>query len=252
MDSCTLTEEFTLPSQGKVYPPEKQVNAKVKLRSMTTQEEMKRLGNSPYVYKMFSDMIDDCLVDKPNISVYDMCIGDYQFLLYKLRQVTYGPEYKVQNVCPYCGQIEKFTINLNDLKVNSYDSSMDKLLEFQLPVCKKLIKLKWQTPRILDEVEKLTKEENSRSSDSIESAVLFNVMYLIDTIDGVDYDAVKKEMFVRNLQMRDTNYILQKAKKILTKIGFDTSINHTCSSCGQEYPMSFPYTGEFFGPTEDE
>ena len=77
----TIAEEYELPSKGKVYS--KEVNPKVKLRSMTTEEEMKRLGHSPYVYKMFSELIDDCLVEKPNISTYDMCLGDYQYLFYK-------------------------------------------------------------------------------------------------------------------------------------------------------------------------
>ena len=230
MDNWTLAEEFTLPSEGKIYPAEKKVNAKVKLRSMTTEEEMKRLGHSPYVYKMFSDMIDDCLIEKPGISAYDMCLGDYQFLLYRLRQVTYGADYKIQSVCPYCGELEKMTIDLNSLEIHSFNDSIGKSLEFQLPVSKKLIKLRWQTPRMLDEIEKLTKEENSKSSDSIESAVLYNVMYLIDTIDGVVYDDVKKELFVRHLPMRDTNYILQKAKESLSKIGLVTNNSFFTSS----------------------
>lgn len=251
MGDWTIAEEFTLPSKGKVYPAEKKVNANIKLRSMTTEEEMRRLGHSPYVYKMFSDMIDECLIEKPNIKTYDMCLGDYQFLLYKLRTVTYGPDYNIQSICPLCGELNKITVNLDDLKINSYDESMNKSMEFELPVSKKLIKLKWQTPRMLDEIEKLTREQNSQSSNAIESAVLFNVMYLIDTIDGVEYDDVKKENFVRKLPMRDTNSILQHAKKMMGKLGIDTTFTHTCESCNQEYSASLPITGEFFGPTED-
>ena len=245
----TIAEEYELPSKGKVYS--KEVNPKVKLRSMTTEEEMKRLGHSPYVYKMFSELIDDCLVEKPNISTYDMCLGDYQYLFYKLRTVTYGPDYVIQTICPNCGNVNKITVNLDKLDINTYDESLGKLMEFELPVSKKIIKLKLQTPRMLDEVEKLTREQNSKSSDSIESAVLFNVIALIDTVDGVMYDDVKKETFVRHLPMRDTNFILQRAKKIITKIGVKTTINHTCEHCNQGYELALPITGEFFGPTED-
>ena len=249
MENWTIAEEFTLPSGGKVYSSK--VNANIKLRSMTTEEEMKRLGHSPYVYKMFSDMIDNCLIEKPGISTYDMCLGDYQFLLYKLRTVTYGPDYKIQSFCPICNKLNKITVNLDDLKINTYNESLNKSLEFQLPVSKKLIKIRWQTPRMLDEVEKLVKEENSKSFDSVESAVLYNVVYLIDTIDGITYDDVKKEMFVRKLPMRDTNCILQHAKKLVGTVGIDTTFSHKCEGCGQEYKISLPITGEFFGPTED-
>ena len=245
----TIAEEYELPSKGKVYS--KEVNPKVKLRSMTTEEEMKRLGHSPYVYKMFSEMIDDCLVEKPGILTYDMCVGDYQYLLYKLRIVTYGPEYIVQTICNSCGEINTVTIDLDKLKTNAYDESLLKLMEFELPVSKKIVKLKLQTPRMLDEVEKATKEQNSKSSDNIESAVLYNVMALIDTVDGVPYDDVKKETFVRHLPMRDTNVILQKSKKLITKLGLDTIITHTCEHCKQDYQFALPITGEFFGPSVD-
>lgn len=249
MEGWTIAEDFTLPSKGKVYS--QSVNPQVKLRSMTTEEEMKRLGHSPYVYKMFSDMIEDCLVEKPGINVYDMCLGDYQYLLYKLRTVTYGPEYAIQSICPHCGQLQDISVNLDNLKVNTFKESLNSKMEFELPVSKKLIKLKWQTPRMLDEVEKRTKEFNSKSSDTVESAVLFNVMYLIDTIDGVAYDESRKEIFVRHLPMKDTSTIIQYAKKHMRDLGIDTTFTHTCEHCKADYLISLPITGEFFGPTFD-
>lgn len=249
MEDWTIAEEFTLPSKGKVYS--QKVNANVKLRSMTTEEEMRRLGHSPYVYKMFSDMIDDCLIEKPGISAYDMCLGDYQFLLYKLRVVTYGPDYKIQSICPHCGELNRLTVNLDSLKINEYEDSFKSSLEFQLPISKKLVKLRWQTPRMLDDIEKKTKESNSKSADTTESAILYNVMSLIESVDGVVYDDAKKELFVRKLPMRDTSFILNKAKKHLSVLGIDTTISHTCSSCKNDYTLALPITGEFFGPTED-
>lgn len=250
MEDWTIAEECTLPSQGKVY--ESPVNANLKLRSMTTEEEMKRLGHSPNVYKMFSDIIDDCLVgEKPGISVYDMCLGDYQYLLYKLRTVTYGPEYTIQTICPHCGTLNTVTINLESLNVRKYSEEINKAKELQLPVSKKLIKLKLQTPRMLDEVDKQTKELNKKSSDNIESAVLFNLMSLIDTIDGVKYEDTKKEIFIRKLPMRDVSKILNAAKNLIKKLGIDTNVTCSCSACKQEYETSLPITGEFFGPSED-
>ena len=248
MEDWTIAEEFTLPSNGNVYSSK--VNAKIKLRSMTTEEEMKRLGHSPYIYKMFSNIIDDCLIEKPNISTYDMCIGDYQFLLYKLRVVTYGPEYKADVICPHCGNINHLTIDLDKLKINSFDESLNKYMQFELPKTKKIIKIKLQTPRMLDDVNIKSKElQESSSSIDTESALLFNVMSLIESIDGVNYTEHKLESFVRKLPMQDTNFILQNSKKLITAIGIDTTIKHTCEHCKNEYKMPLPITGEFFGPT---
>ena len=51
--------------------------------------------------------------------------------------------------------------------------------------------------------------------------------------------------------MKDTNIILQKAKKLVTAIGIDTTFRHTCAHCKQEYDIALPITGEFFGPSID-
>ena len=92
-ENYAIFEEGTLPSLGKVYGGLK-VNPDFKIRSMTTEEEMRRLSHSDRPLKVICDIIDDCLIDKPfEISSYDMCLGDYQYLLHKLRVATYGPQY---------------------------------------------------------------------------------------------------------------------------------------------------------------
>ena len=40
MDSWTIAEEFTLPSQGKVYPAEMKVNANIKIGRASCRERV--------------------------------------------------------------------------------------------------------------------------------------------------------------------------------------------------------------------
>ena len=80
MSDYTVAEEFTLPSLGKVYS--EKVTPVVKLKSMTTNQEMKRLAPGERAYKTLCEIIDECLVENPGISSYDMCLADYQFLLH--------------------------------------------------------------------------------------------------------------------------------------------------------------------------
>ena len=81
------------------------------MRSMTTVEEMKRLSHSEDAYRLISEIIDDCILDNLGISCYDMHIGDYQYLLHRLRVVTYGSEYKVTTQCPYCGHTDTYKLD---------------------------------------------------------------------------------------------------------------------------------------------
>ena len=132
MSMTVIQEEYTLPSKGLIYPTK--FNPDVKLRSMTVAEEMARLTASDKPYKVMADIIEACLLTRLPISVYDLCLGDYQYLLHKLRVVTYGPEYDIQIRCPHCGEIFDWHINLDELKVNEYSDEIEELKFIKLPV----------------------------------------------------------------------------------------------------------------------
>lgn len=248
----SIAEEYTLPSLGKVY--KQNVNPVIKLRSMTTQEEMKRLSPSERPYNKLCEIIDDCLVENPGISSYDMCLADYQFLLHKLRVVTYGPEYNTESVCPYCASTNESVINLDDLEVVTFDDhNFSDLVEFTLPRTQKKIKISMQTPRMIDDASIRDKELKKKSHGKAgDSAFLFNIQNMIEEIDGQKLDPLKLEDFVRQLPMMDTNYIIKKAQKLVESFGIKTTIDHTCPVCGLDYTSSFRITREFFGPSINE
>lgn len=245
----TIAETYTLPSLGKIY--DEKINPEIKIRSMTTQEEMKRLAKSDRPYKNMSEVIDDCLVESPGISSYDMCVGDYQFLLHKLRVVTYGPEYHLGSLCPYCGAINEGVINLDDLAVIQYTEDLEKYREFDLPVTGKHIKLRIQTPRVMDNITVQARDRKKKSSTQGDFTYIVTLQNLIEEIDGKRYDLIALEDFVSKLNMRDANTILQYSAKLTDGIGIDTSLITECEECGKEYPNSFRFTSEFFGPRVD-
>lgn len=251
MNNFTIANEYTLPSQGKVYS--RQINPTFKLRSMTTVEEMKRLNHSEKPNKNIAEIIDDCLIENIGISAYDVCLPDFQYMLHKLRIVTYGPNYKLTSNCPWCGSTNLNNVNLDDLKLVDFDESIfEKYSEFELPSTKRIIKLKMQTPRILDDIATKVKDVRKKTPDfQGDPAFLFTLEALIDTIDGATPDRYRIMDFVRKLPMMDTNYILKSAEKLNESFGLDKSLEHTCSVCGLDYTGNFRTTSEFFGPSID-
>lgn len=246
----TLTGNYTLPSLGKVYNVD--VNPNVKIRSMTVAEEMKRLNSSDRPYKNLADIIDDCLIDKPGISSYDMCLGDFQYLLHKLRVVTYGTKYRLSSKCPHCGFDNVGEIDLNEMSVSSYTDEVEKYFDIELPVSKNRVRLRMQTPRMLDDINVRVKEITSkRKSSSKDSAFLLNIESVIDTVDGSKLDVFKKSDFVKQLPMADINYILASMNKINELIGLDMTLSATCDFCGLDYDSPFRITPEFFRPSID-
>lgn len=243
-----IAEEYTLPSLGKVYS--ENVNPDIKIRSMTTQEEMKRLSPSDKIYKNLCEIIDDCLVENPGISAYDMCLSDYQFLLHKMRVATYGSKYSVTTQCPHCLAKNDTIIDLNEIPVKAIDmNKFTKSNKIILPKLGKEVTLRMQTPRMADIVNSKSKELQEKSNNTAGDTVfLFTLESLIDTVDGVKLDVIKKEDFVRQLPMMDSNFIMQHAQNMIESFGLDTTVTYKCPTCGLDYTGSFRITSEFFRP----
>lgn len=257
-DNYIIAEEFTLPSHGLLYSVP--VDPQIKLRSMTVRDEMKRLApsNDGSIYKNMAEIIDSCLVKKPGISAYDMCLGDYQFLLHKLRIVTYGPEYNIECRCPVCGDRDEHVINLEDLSLSELTEFDEKeYLTVTLPVCKKVVELNITTPRILDNIERevtrVMKQRKKSGQDSggldMDWHLLYQLVYAIKTVDGQKLSVTQKETFCDNLVGRDFNAIINALDKLDEKVGLGATLEVHCNSCGFDMTTSFRVTSEFFRPT---
>jgi len=250
MNNITIQEEYSLPSKGLLYG--KPFDPTVKLRSMTVAEEMKRLTATENPYKTMAEIIEDCLITKLPVSVYDLCIGDYQYLLHKLRVVTYGPEYRVSVACPFCGSIFDQTINLDDLKVSYFSEDLLKDLIINLPSTGKTVEIGFQTPRDLDNIEKKKKEMKRQFPDMKEDpTILLNLESIIKTIDGQPVNPATIRNTIKKMPLKDSTLILQRAEKLNSKVGVDVNIVATCTECGHDVNTMFRFTSEFFRPEID-
>lgn len=254
-NNYTIAESYHLPSNGLVY--DNPINCDVKLRSMTVRDEMRRMSpsNDGSIYKTMADIIDDCLIEKPGISAYDMCIGDYQFLLHKLRIVSLGPEYKIECRCPVCGDRDEHIVNLESLELYELKEFDRDLLKVKLPVCGKEVELNITTPRILDNIEKDVlrvakqyKKQNKEMAD-IDWHLLYQLVYSIKTVDSQKLSIVQKETFCNNLVGRDFNAIINALDKIDEKVGLGATFEVHCNHCGYDIVTPFRITTEFFRPS---
>ena len=252
MQKYTIKETFTLPSKGKMYTNLE--NPSISLRSMTTREEMKRLAPTDTPYKAMSEIIEECIIgDKPSVGVYNLFIGDYEFLLQKLRVVTYGPEYKMTVQCPYCGEVTETVTDLDTLETKEFKEEVMELLKVQLPISGKSVELNIQTPRMLDEIAQDVKDIKKRHKNSyINPELRVTLQHLIKKVDGNTIMPSELEMFVLDLPMKDVTTILNRLKDFNAKVGPGSLLEVKCDQCGEEFLTTFRYTPEFFGPTEIE
>lgn len=249
-----VNETFSLPSKGQMY--DTIFEPKVTLRSMTTMEELQRNSSASDYYKNLCDVIEACIVNKADIpvSVYDMCIGDFQYLLYMLRTVTWGSEYKMVCTCPNCGESVPFTVKLDEIEVHEYDEDViSKASEFELPVSKDKIKLTCQTPRILDLISSKGKEmklkQQKKGLTVLDYESLYTAMYFIESINGKHFDEIALEKYVRELSLKDYYEIIKRGNELNRKVGLDNSVIAKCTNCNYDIVTPFRLTTEFFVPT---
>lgn len=247
----TIAEDYTLPSKAEIYGIT--FDPKVRLRSMTVQEEMRRMSRSESINKTLCDIIDSCLITKLPISAYDLAIPDFEYLLHKLRVVTYGPSYKMVTGCPHCGKTQNYTANLDELKVKEFSKEeFDKCRIFTLPSSKKEIRLKIPTPRLQDAIEEKIADFNKQDPDYTgDMTPLFTLETMIDTINGAKMSYIELQELIRHMSAADYNYIMQKLDKLNSLIGLDKRIEIKCNKCGGEFSSFFRITTEFFRPTID-
>ena len=245
----TIMEGYELPSKGKIYA--ENVNPHVELRSMSGRDEMKRLSPSSTPLKTLADIIEGCLIEKPAIHVYDMCLGDYEFLLHKLRIVTYGEDYKVNLRCAECGELIENVAKLDQLSVKEYDEEViHELQSFSLPVSGRAITLSFLTPRRVEEMEVKVKDMKRKyKTATIDFETLVRVLCNIDLVDGEKKSEHELENVVTNLPAKDLQKILNNIDKLNQQIGLDNILYLTCPKCGEEVTTFFRFGPEFFRPT---
>ena len=245
----TVMEGYTLPSMGKIYS--ENVNPHVELRSMTARDEMRRLSPSSTPLKTLADIIEGCCIEKPVIHVYDMSLGDYEFLLHKLRIVTYGEDYKVSLRCTECGEMIDTIAKLDQLSVKELDEEkIQELQTFSLPVCGRTVTLNFMSPRIAEEMEVKARDMKRKYKNAtIDFDTLVRAICNIDLVDGEKKNDHELENFITNLPARDLQKILNNIDKLNQQIGLDNILYLTCPKCGEEVTTFFRFGPEFFRPS---
>lgn len=247
MTDARIAETFTLPSQGKIY--EEEVTPEVTLSSMTTKHEMLRLSANEDSQKLMAEIIDDCIQNDIGISAYDMCLPDFQFLLYKLREVTFGNEYEMSCICPFCGMRQDIVVDLDDLIVKEFSDEIFEHMIVDLPQDGSTVEITMQTPRMLDTINKEVKQAKKKLRNKENPQILYLMLDSIVKKDDEPFNAIEGESWLRNLPLGDATRILNAINELNSSFGMDLSVYHTCNFCGEEIIAPFRVNDTFFRPT---
>lgn len=244
-NEAIIQRTVTLPSKGKLYNG---VNPEVTLRGMTIRDEIIRLNASEYDYKPLADMLDRCIISEMGISAYDLCLGDFQYLIFQLRGLTYGNSIELNVQCPYCRTVNQITVEIDEipLRETSWEELQD-VANIELPMTKERITLNPMTPRLIDKIKSETKKSKKRAKAN-EAELFVKLSASIASIEDVNDNDFDIEEWIESLPMMDVNTILQKSQELDTLIGLDLSKELTCELCGLDFNTTLVVGKDFFRP----
>lgn len=248
----TVTETYELPTKGRLD----NIGPEVTLRMMTTHEEKIRTGSKASFWRTMSNIINKCIVEPKGIDVYNLTVIDFIYLMYKLRILSYGSNYKVNSIiCPECGQsIKEPVVNLDELEVitiDDYDKDFKEPFEVVLPKSKfkvgcRLLRMN-EFDAIVQEREKFLEEFPNYEGDP---SILIRLSRQIVTINGHEIYRESLKKIIDKLPASDENILSNKFESIT--MGMNINAKYTCPYCGKVIILPLSYSEEFFRPSSEQ
>ena len=243
-------ENVPLPSRGVIYSPESALFGKetLQIRAMTARDE-DILMSRAYIKSgtVIQELIKSCLIDK-NVDVDEMIPGDRNAIMIALRITGYGADYQVECDCPKCNKSSDQNFDLTKLGIKRLAidpiSEGSNLFEIQLPISKKIVKIKFANG--YDEKELSTIQERKKKIGiEQESAITDRLQNSIVSVQGIT-DKSKIAMFIRDMPARDSLSL----RKFLdnNEPGINMSVYMKCKHCFEESEIKLPIGLSFFWP----
>lgn len=241
----TIEKTVQLPSNGLFGGPKE-----VTIRAMTTREE--KIILSAKDFSVFTQLVKSCIIEPKDIDIGLLHQNDIMYLVYALRELTFGPIYVQEVVCPECGFKQEVDIDINGMEVTILDTeNIDNSLLVQLPVNGDSLQLKLLSSGDIAKLDKQIKNKvaKGRLLDPETYEFTVKLMETIVTRNGEDFESFEeKKDYVDNLNLRDLVSIQNTLNKI--EFGLDPAVVVTCNKCKEEVEVNGLICPEFFRPSK--
>jgi len=215
--------EVTLPSKGIGYSNN---TGKVFIKIMTFDDE-KAIAEAGQSSNIIDLLISRCV---PEVDIDELYNPDKLFLLFKIRELSYGTKVKLDAPCKFCNNTNNLEIDLSELPIDYVDDSFTPVKEIVLPDLGKTIKIR------------LPRSADSGYMDS-KSNIFDNLWRFVVQLDKytdppIIVSAIKK------MSSKDLRRILEVLNT--TEFGLQNEARFICSSCKKENLVAVPIAESFF------
>ena len=220
------------------------------LRPMTTMEEKLRLSSPGF--GTIAQIIKNCLRSNESLDINQLKVFDVQYLMYKLRTVTYGESYQFSLVCPHCGRTINAEVNLDELEVNTVPENFKEPFEIgPLPVSKDVIQCKIFSVKDYLDILSESKAKIEKFPEMKEDpSFLIELCKRVVSVNNKVLAPFQLEEYLKNLHAKDYQYFDSKYLQMVDSFGLViNSMETECTQCKKKVKYTLPVTYEFFRPS---
>lgn len=237
----SFEKTYKVPSAGLFGGP-----TEVTLRPMTTKEE--KIIYTARDMSFIKKIVKSCIIEPKDVDISKLHPNDITFLLYMLRELTFGPKYRQKTQCEHCGLLQDIEIDITEMTYEMLDTdTLSDKLKVELPFNKDTIQLKLLSQgdfdNISEHIKKLSRQNRLKDAEGYE--YIYRFAKMIDSINGIQKTDIREVIeYIDNLNLRDFDAI----KKTLSEIplGINTLNIRECANCGQEMEVFGAAVPEFF------
>ena len=222
--------QVEVPSRGKFYGSTFD-ETKVTVRPMTFVDEKAIITaqNDPQIDSA-NLLLSRCV---EGLDIDTLLLVDKLFLILKIRELSYGSEYKIQIMCSKCKAENDLCVELDKLNNNIIPEDYADPQEVELPRIKKSCKVRM--PRVSDE----------KYLSSSEKLLDHLWRFVLEIGGSKDLSVIAK--VIKRLPIAD----LHKITNVIvdSDYGIQTDVKFVCSTCNEHNSLNLPITPNFFSPS---
>ena len=241
--STAITETVNLPTRGLI----KGVPEQIILKAIQRKDKKKLLMSE--TNNTLLSLLQSSIISPKDFNVYNLLPFEADYLLYRLRILTYGSDHTFKSKCPTCGFVNDVEYDLNDVECLPVPDDFSLTFNVPpLPISGVVITCKLLTEGDLVEINKVS--DNLEKNTGNKSAY-FDTLWetRIVAINGNKLSPIETTQFLDELNDYDNEYLMEYYNVYSANYGLQTKLHFECDNCHNNVETKMPSIYTFFRPT---
>lgn len=243
-NSSAITETVHMPSKGLLN----NVPKEIVIKAIQRKDKKKMLMSE--TDDVLLSLLQSSIVDPLDFNVYDLLPFEAEYLLYRLRILTYGAQHTFKSSCPHCGSLNEVEMNLNDIPVIEVPNSFNIIFDIPpLPVSGHQLKCKLLTEGERKIIRKKAKELVENTGNKAADIDMIWESRIVAINGNSKMAPIEVTQFLDELNDYDSEYFMEYYNAYEGNYGLQTQLHYACDNCNKKVEDEMPSIYTFFRPT---